>query len=96
MKKEQKLDELEPTLSDVLEAVQTGFERHEKILKTLVEGQDQLRGSVNILDQRVTKTQNRVEDIADLLDDMTHVTDKNKVSLLDHERRIRHLERARA
>ncbi|MFA6414607.1 MAG: hypothetical protein WC217_00860 [Candidatus Paceibacterota bacterium] len=73
-------------VQDLTEAVQVGFERHEKILKTLVEGQEQLRESVNILDQRVSKTQNRIED----------VLDENRDSILGHERRIRHLERARA
>lgn len=84
MKEISKSSEFEPTLSDVLEAVQTGFERHEKILKTLVEGQGQLRESVNLLDKRVSKTQNRVED----------VVDENQETLVDHNRRISILEKA--
>ena len=110
MKKVKKKNEYEATISDVLEAVQTGFakvderfdkiegtiERHESLLSSLVNGQDQLRDSINILDHRVSKTQNRVEDIADSLGDITRVADKDRVSTLDHERRIRHLEKAQA
>lgn len=93
------MSKAEPTISDVMgavhdltEAVQTGFakvetvlDRHEDILKTLVDGQDQLRGSVNILDQRMSKTQNRIED----------VVDENHRTLLEHGRRITILEKAR-
>ena len=93
MKKVKKSKKDKPTLfgvmdavQDLTEAVQVGFERHEKILKTLVEGQEQLRQGVNILDQRVSKTQNRIED----------VVDENRDSILNHERRIRHLEKERA
>ncbi|MCR4333864.1 MAG: hypothetical protein NUV60_02525 [Patescibacteria group bacterium] len=81
-----KFDVLEVSVQDLTEAVQIGFERHEKILKTLVEGQDELRESVHLLDQRVSKTQNRIED----------VVDENTATLLNHGRRITILEKARA
>ena len=108
MKKAKKLRVTkEPTISDVLKAVQAGFEkveekfegveskldgvetvlgRHEKILKTLVEGQGHLREDVHILDQRVSKTQNRIED----------VVDEHQDSLREYGRRITVLERAKS
>lgn len=107
MKEVKKSVEFEPTLSDVLEAVQTGFakvearlDHHEdllsqhgkqllqqsSVLKTLVAGQDNLLERVNVLDQRVSKTQHRVED----------VVDEHGTTLLDYGRRITTLEKARA
>ena len=94
------MGEVETTLSEVLEAVQTGFAKvedrlgtaetvlisHGKLLKTLVEGQDQIREDIHILDQRVSKTQSRVED----------VVDEHQDTLLDHGRRIVVLEKTRA
>lgn len=118
MKNAQNSDTYEPTLTDVLEAVQTGFAkiderfervdekftavdgrfdgiegrldgvemilgRHDKLLKTLVEGQENLQEQLNDNTNRLIKTQNRVEDIADMLE-------------VDHESRIARLEKARA
>lgn len=109
MKNAQKSDSYEPTLADVLEAVQTGFakveerfdgvderfegiegrlsgvetvlDRHNKLLKTLVEGQANLQEQLNDNTNRLIKTQNRVEDIADILE-------------INHEHRITRLEKA--
>lgn len=66
-----------------LDGVETVLGRHEKILKTLVEGQDHLREDIHILDQRVSKTQNRIED----------VVDENQDSLREYGRRITILEK---
>ena len=87
-------------MQDLTEAVQTGFakveerfdtiegtiKRHDGLLTALVEGQDELRESVHVLDQRVNKTQNRIED----------VVDEHHDTLLGHSRRIAILEKARA
>lgn len=88
-----KVGNLEGNIQDLTEAVQTGFakvevvlDRHDGLLKTLVVGQDGLRESIHILDQRVGKTQNRIED----------VVDENQDSLLKYGRRITVLEKARA
>ncbi|MCR4276347.1 MAG: hypothetical protein NUV90_03110 [Candidatus Parcubacteria bacterium] len=108
--KEPTISEVMGAVQDLTGAVQTGFakvekrfnkiedtvERHESLLISLVDGQNQLRERVSILDQRVSKTQNRVEDIADSLGDITRVADRDRVSTIDHERRIRHLEKTRA
>ncbi|MFZ2983839.1 MAG: hypothetical protein WA053_02015 [Minisyncoccia bacterium] len=111
MKEEKKSGELEPTISDVMgkrfdslegaiqdlsEAMQMGFERHEKILDTLVAGQENLTERVNGIDQRLTTTQSRVEDVAEMLEDMTEVVDENRDVLFKHEGRISVLEKATA
>lgn len=99
MKNMKKSNNYEATIAGVLDAVQTGFakvedrfdrletgfDRHEGILKTLVEGQDHLREDIHILDQRVSKTQNRIED----------VVDEHQDSLREYGRRITLLERAK-
>jgi hypothetical protein len=93
MKDAQNSNEYEPTITDVIvavqslaETVQTGFERHEHLLTTLVEGQQNLREILNArvgdVEQRLVKTQNRVEDIAEMLED-------------NYEPRLKHLEEAR-
>lgn len=82
MKKVKKTTKYEPTVSDVLEVVQTGFARHDKMFATLHEGQENIKEQLRDTDRRLTSTQNRVEDIADMLE-------------LDHERRIKRLEQVR-
>lgn len=117
MKEEKKSGEDEPTISDVLEAVQTGFAkveerlgriegiadqhegtltRHDKLLTTLVAGQENLTERVNGIDQRLTATQNRVEDVAEMLENMTEVVDENRDMLFKHGERIAVLEKATA
>lgn len=100
MKEEKKSGETEPMISDVMgvvqdlaEAMQMGFERHEKILNTLVVGQENLTERVNGIDQRLTATHGRVEDIAEMLEDMTEVVDENRDMLFKHEGRITALEK---
>ncbi len=83
---DQSTKEVMAAIQDLTEAVQTGFERHEKILSTLVEGQENLLERVNVLDERMSKTQNRTEDFFD----------EHEGTLLDHARRITTLEKVRA
>jgi hypothetical protein len=100
MKKVKKSSTYEPTISDVLNAVQNGFAQHEKILThhediltelqtgsarhdklltALYDGQKNLKEQVTDISRRLINTQNRVEDIADIVE-------------LNHEHRIRRLE----
>ncbi len=81
-----KVEERFGGVEDRLDGVETALGRHEKILKTLVEGQDHLREDIHILDQRMSKTQNRIED----------VVDENQDSLREYGRRIAILEKAKA
>ena len=100
MKDVQNSNEYEPTIKDVMasiqdltEAVQTGFERvekghdrHEGILTTLVEGQQNLRELLNertsAINTRLDKTQSRVEDIVDVLEKAPKKTSGINVSPL--------------
>lgn len=92
MKKVKKSGKHEPTISDVLEVVQTSFARHEKILSGLHEGQELLREELKENTRRLNNTQNRVEDIADALENVTQSTRKDRITVINHEHRIRHLE----
>lgn len=100
MKNAKKSDGVEPTIKDVMgavqdltEAVQIGFEKvedrfaqHKGILTTLHEDQEQLRELLNertsALDKRISDTQNRVENIADMLEETTLVVNKVKAKVL--------------
>lgn len=91
--KAKKSDKYEPTLTDVLKAVQVGFERvenqfvrHGKILTTLHEGQENLKEQLNENTRRLGNTQTRVEDIADMLEDVAQTARKSA-------QRITHLEK---
>lgn len=90
MKNTKKSSKYEPTISDVLDAVQTGFARNDAVHTTLFQSQKQLRELLDertgTLNQRVSNLQNRVEDVVDMLDSVSRVTDK-------HERRIVRLEK---
>jgi len=96
MKDENSANKYEPTLVDVLQSVQTGFGKmeerfdnveerltqHDKMLEVLVEGQDILNERVGNVERRLDKTQNRIEDIAEMLEDK-------------YEPRLKHLEEVR-
>lgn len=68
--------------------------RHEKLLTALVAGQENLTERVNGIDQKLTATQGRVEDVAEMLESMTEVVDENRDMLFKHEGRIAILEKA--
>ena len=87
-------EEYEPTITDVLEAMQVGFARQDQMFASLAEGQDHLREDVKDINQRLTKTQMRVEDVAEMLEDMTEVVDENRDLIFEHGERITVLERA--
>lgn len=76
--------------------VETVLDRHENIIQTLVAGQENLIERVNGIDQRLTTTQSRVEDVAEMLENMTEVVDENRDKLFKHEARIGILEKAAA
>jgi hypothetical protein len=61
-----------------------------------VAGQENLIERVNGIDQRLTTTQSRVEDVAEMLENMTEVVDENRDKLFKHEARIGILEKAAA
>jgi len=95
MKKVRKLSKkYEPTIADILDVVQTGFTRHDKMFTVLHAGQELLREELKENTKRLNNTQNRVEDVADMLEDVTQSTRKDRITIVNHEHRIQHLERA--
>ena len=103
IEKEPTITEVVVAIQDLTEAVQAGFARHEeilghhdKLLNTLVTGQENLTERINVVDQRLSATQNRVEDVAEMLEDMTEVVDENRDVLFKHEERITILEKIAA
>jgi len=79
MEDTKKSNEFEPTLSDVLEAVHGGFqkmedrfEKNDAVHASLSEMQrqtlDLLNERTNSIDKRLSKTQNRIEDVVDVLE----------------------------
>jgi ubiquinone biosynthesis protein UbiJ len=76
----------EPTIKDVLEVVQTGFARHEKILKTLHNGQENIKEQMSDFSKRLINTQNRVEDIADTVDTIARTADTDRARILNLEK----------
>ncbi len=106
MKEVKKSTGNEPTITDVMaslqdltEAVQSGFakhearfDRHEKILAALHEGQNNLTERVGDMDRRLIATQSRVEDIADMFESTTDVVDESRDQIFDHEIRLKRLE----
>lgn len=90
----------EPTLLDVLEAVQGGFarlekeyDRHEGILTTLVAGQQNIAEQVGDIQRRVINLEHSVEDVKESLIDITNAEEKDATATINHEQRISHLEK---
>ena len=100
----------EPTLSDVLGAVQTGFvkvdERFDQVDDRfdIVEGRlDRVENKLGEVEYRMTAVEKRVgsleetvEDMKDTLTGVARAVDKDTLTIMNHERRIRHLEKAHA
>ncbi|MBI2409821.1 hypothetical protein HYV30_02140 [Candidatus Kaiserbacteria bacterium] len=91
MKRAKKSDTYEPTLSDVLGAVQTGFEKIENKFEERFDG---LEYRMTAIEKRTGALEDAVEDMKETLDGVARAVDKDSVKILDHERRIRRLEKA--
>lgn len=92
MKRIKKSANYEPTISDILEVVQSGFVRNDKLFTALHEGQENIKERLKDVDHRLVNTQNRIEDVADTLEDLAQSAKKDKITILSHERRIQRLE----
>ena len=68
------------------------LDKHDRLLKVLVEGQNNLVERVGDMDRRLIATQSRVEDIADMFESTTDVVDESRDQLFSHEVRIKRLE----
>ena len=101
---------LSETVQDLIDAVQTGFakndDHHDEIKGRLdrVEGRlEKVEGGLSDVGYRVTALEKRtgslevsVEDMKETLGGIARAVDKDAVAILDHERRIRHFEKAGA
>ena len=96
-------DKAEPTLQDVIEIMQGGFERVEhrldgidQHLVVLDERLDNVEDSVRGLTRRVGSLEEKVDDMQETLEGIGRAVDKDAITILDHEQRIVRLESARA
>lgn len=96
------------SVQDLTEAVQTGFakvddrfDRVESRLDKVENRLNRVEGGINDVGYRVTALEKRtgsleiaVEDMNETLNGVARAVDKDAVAILDHERRIRHPEKA--
>jgi len=100
MGKAKKLGEFEPTLSDVLEAVQTGFGEMEERFNGVGERFNKVENKIGDVENRMTAVEKRLGAVGNTLEDMRETlkgveraVDKDAVTIISHGRRIAHLEK---
>lgn len=74
-------------------------ERLDRIAHTLAvlhEGQGQIQEGTRDLKGRMGRVEEKLEDAREILDGVARAVDKDAVTVLDHERRIRRLEKTRS
>lgn len=71
----------EPALSEIFDAVRSGFERVER--------------DISQLSRRVGTLEERGEELQEMLDGVARAIGKDSLTILNHEQRIAHLEKAR-
>lgn len=91
-----RIDERFSSIDERFSGIDATLGRHEKLLVSLVDGQNLLNARVSDMDRRLIKTQHRVEDVADLLEDMTEIVDENRDLLFEHGERITILQKTAA
>jgi hypothetical protein len=96
MKSKKKSFGYEPNLSDVLEAVQTGFTKVDGRLDRVEGRLGEVEYRMTALEKRTGSLEDTVEEMNETLQGVARAVDKDAVAILDHERRIRHLEKAAA
>jgi peptidoglycan hydrolase CwlO-like protein len=103
MKKAKKLKaNKEPTLTSVMgavqeltEAVQTGFAKVDDKFDNVDMQFDEVKYRITALEKRTGSLENSVEDMKDTLNGVARAVDKDALVIMNHERRIRHLEKER-
>lgn len=91
MENTKKSSEFEPTLLDVLEAVQGGFQKMEEKMEN---GFNDLGYRVTAVEKRVGDVENTLEDMRKTLEGVERAVDKDAVTIVNHGRRIVRLEKA--
>lgn len=94
MKKMNKKNGYEATISDVLEAVQTGFAKVDDKFNNMDVQFDEVKYRITALEKRTGSLEDSVEDMKDTLNGVARAVDKDALVIMNHERRIRHLEKA--
>ncbi len=91
----------EPTLLDVLGAVQTGFAKVDERFDQVDNRLDAVENRLGEVEYRGTAVERRVGSVEETLEDMkitlngvARAVDKDTLTIMNHERRIRHLEKA--
>lgn len=95
-----------PSLGDLMEVVTTGFsvmdERFDAVEKRFEKRFEKLEGRVENMDERLVGVEHRLGRVEEVLLDIQEefratqpVVDDNSVQLIDHEKRIKRLERSR-
>ena len=90
MEDTKKSSEFEPTLLDVLEAVQGGFQKMEEKME---EKFDDLGYRVTAVEKRVSSIETTLEGMKETLESIEHAVDKDAEAVVNHESRISHLEK---
>ena len=100
MERAQKSPKSEPTISDVMgaiqdltEAVQIGFAKNDAQHDEMKESIGEVGYRVTALEKRTGTVEKTVEDVRVTLDGVARAIDKDAVTSIDHEVRITHLEK---
>ena len=93
----------EPTLTNVMgavqdltEAVQAGFAKVDSKFDNTGVQFDEVKYRITALEKRTGSLENSVEDMKDTLNGVARAVDKDALVIMNHERRIRHLEKSNA
>ncbi|MEO6536257.1 MAG: hypothetical protein ABIT47_01060 [Candidatus Paceibacterota bacterium] len=82
----------EPTLYDVLEAVNSGFSRVENRLGKVEYEVTEIKTELNQLNTRVGRLEVKVDIIDERLESLEIAFDRDAITIVDHENRITKLE----
>lgn len=97
METTKKSSEFEPTLLDVLEAVQGGFakvdKKFEKVDQQFRELTEELGGRMTAIERRVGAIEVTLEGMRETLESIEHAVDKDAEVVVNHESRISHIEK---
>lgn len=93
MENVKKSNEFEPTLLDVLEAVQTGFGKMEEKFEQVDDRFDKIDVRFDKLEKRVGAVEITLEGMKETLESIEHAVDKDAEAIINHEDRVSHLEK---
>lgn len=86
-------DGYEPTISEVLEAVQTGFAKVDGRFEQVDGRFGELEYRMMAIEKRTGAVENTLEEVKETLNGIARAVDKDAIAILDHEHRISIVER---